>query len=57
MGVCTGAQAICNYVAKQQPAALVLMRANKGALTRFFMGSVSGYCAVHSPAPVIVVPA
>ena len=39
-----------------QPAALVIMRQNKNALSRFFIGSVSRYCAVHSAAPVIVVP-
>ena len=50
-------QAICAFVEEHHPAALVIMRENKGAVTRFFMGSVSRYCAVHSAVPVIVVPA
>ena len=39
-----------------RPAALVVMRENKNSITRFFMGSVSRYCAVHSTVPVIIVP-
>ena len=49
-------EAICNYVEKRKPFALVIMRQNKNTLSRFFMGSVSRYCAVHSAAPVIIVP-
>ena len=49
-------EAICGYIEKTNPFALVIMRQNKGALSRFFMGSVSRYCAVHSAAPVIIVP-
>jgi nucleotide-binding universal stress UspA family protein len=48
--------AICNYVEKHKPAALIMMRQNKSAMTTFFVGSVTKHCAVHCPAPVIVVP-
>jgi nucleotide-binding universal stress UspA family protein len=53
---CACGQAICAFVEEHRPAALAIMRENKGAVTRFFMGSVSRYCAEHSAVPVIVVP-
>lgn len=49
--------AICQYADDTKPAALVLMRENKSAVSRFFLGSVTKYCAVHSPVPVVIVPA
>jgi hypothetical protein len=49
--------ALCRFVAKLQPAALVLMKENKSAVVQFFLGSVSRFCAAHSTAPVIIVPA
>ncbi|BDA43896.1 hypothetical protein COCOBI_05-0790 [Coccomyxa sp. Obi] len=49
-------QAICEYAEKVKADALVMMRQNKSAVVRFFMGSVTRYCAVHSPIPVLVVP-
>ena len=49
--------ALCRFVAKIQPAALVLMKENKSAVVQFFLGSVSRFCAAHSTAPVIIVPA
>lgn len=49
--------AICGYVEKHKPVALLMMKHNKSALTRFFMGSVTRYCAVHCFTSVIIVPA
>jgi hypothetical protein len=49
--------ALCRFVAKIQPAALVIMKENKSAVVQFFLGSVSRFCASHSTAPVIIVPA
>ncbi len=48
--------AICQFVEKHQPAALAMMKENKSGFTRFFVGSVTRYCAVHSHVPVIIVP-
>ncbi|BDA43894.1 hypothetical protein COCOBI_05-0770 [Coccomyxa sp. Obi] len=48
--------AICEYADSVNADALIMMRQNKSAVSRFFMGSVSMYCAVHSATPVIVVP-
>ncbi|BDA51516.1 hypothetical protein COCOBI_19-0710 [Coccomyxa sp. Obi] len=48
--------AICEYAEKANADALVLMRQTKSPVTRIFMGSVTHYCAVHSPIPVIIVP-
>ncbi|BDA51492.1 2-hydroxyacid dehydrogenase homolog 2 [Coccomyxa sp. Obi] len=41
--------AICEYADKTKADALIMMRQNKSAVERFFMGSVSRYCAVNSP--------
>ncbi len=49
--------AICEFAEKTNPAALVLMKQQKSALQRFFLGSVTKHCAVHSSVPVIIVPA
>ncbi|KAK9916114.1 hypothetical protein WJX75_008784 [Coccomyxa subellipsoidea] len=49
--------AICEFAEKTRPAALVLMKQQKSALKRFFLGSVTKFCVVHSHVPVIVVPA
>jgi nucleotide-binding universal stress UspA family protein len=49
-------RAICQHVEKLKPAALVMMRQNKSTMTILFMGSVTQYCAVHSPAPVTILP-
>lgn len=49
-------KAICAYVEKHKPAALVVMKQNKSAVARLFVGSVTKYCAIHSCAPVIIVP-
>ncbi|BDA51491.1 hypothetical protein COCOBI_19-0460 [Coccomyxa sp. Obi] len=49
-------EAICAHAEKVKADAMVLMRQNKSGVTRFFMGSVTRYCAVHSPTPVAVVP-
>ncbi|CAL8469894.1 g9436 [Coccomyxa elongata] len=48
--------ALCDYAWKVKADALILMRRNKSAVSRFFMGSVTRYCAVHSPVPVLIVP-
>lgn len=48
--------AICDYAEKHNPVALVLMKEQKSAVVRFFLGSVTEYCAVHSAVPVIIVP-
>ncbi len=50
-------KAMCEYAEKVKADALVMMRQNKSAVARFFMGSVTRYCAVHSPTPVVIVPA
>ena len=49
-------EAICGYIEKKKPFTLVIMRQNRNALSRWFMGFISRYCAVHSAAPVIIVP-
>ncbi|CAL8469895.1 g9437 [Coccomyxa elongata] len=49
--------AICEYVEQTKPAALVLMKENKGAIERIFVGSVTKYCATHCRSPLIIVPA
>jgi len=49
-------RAICQYVAKMKPDALGVMKTSKSAMDRMFVGSVTKYCAVHSPAPVVIVP-
>ncbi len=49
-------KAICEYVAKIDADALVLMRMQKSSLDRFFLGSVTEYCAKHCRKPVIIVP-
>jgi nucleotide-binding universal stress UspA family protein len=49
--------AICDFVETNQPSAVVLMRKNKSPVISFFMGSVTKYCATHSQAPVVIVPA
>lgn len=49
-------KAICEYAEKVKADALVMMRQNKSAMARFFLGSVTRYCAVHSPTPVVIVP-
>lgn len=49
--------AICNYVEKHKPVALLMMKHSKSALARFFLGSVTRYCAIHCHASVIIVPA
>ena len=48
--------AICNFVEKHKPVALVLMKQNKSAVARFFVGSVTKYCATKCHVPVIIVP-
>ena len=48
--------AICHFVEERQPTALAMMKENKSGITRFFMGSVTRYCAVHSCVPVIIIP-
>ncbi|BDA43893.1 hypothetical protein COCOBI_05-0760 [Coccomyxa sp. Obi] len=48
--------AICTYTEKTKADALILMRQNKSTISRFFLGSVTKYCAIHSPVPVIIVP-
>ncbi|CAL8469883.1 g9425 [Coccomyxa elongata] len=48
--------AICEYAESVNADALIMMRQNKSAISRFFMGSVTRYCAVHSAAPVTIVP-
>ncbi|CAL8469885.1 g9427 [Coccomyxa elongata] len=48
--------AICKYAEEIKPDALVMMRQNKPAISRFFMGSVTKYCADHSTVPTIIVP-
>jgi len=48
--------AICGFVENHKPAALVMMKENKSGFTRFFVGSVTKYCAVHSTVPVVIVP-
>ncbi|CAL8469882.1 g9424 [Coccomyxa elongata] len=48
--------AICTYTEKTKANALILMRQNKSTISRFFLGSVTKYCAIHSPVPVIIVP-
>ncbi|CAL8465724.1 g5260 [Coccomyxa elongata] len=48
--------AICDYAGKAKADAVMLMRHTKKTVTRIFMGSVTHYCAVHSPTPVIIVP-
>lgn len=47
---------ICDFTQKNNPSALIMMRAEKSSVTRFFEGSVTTYCAVHSGSPVIIVP-
>lgn len=47
---------ICEYAQKVKADILVLMRSNKSAVGRFFMGSVTKYCAIHSSIPVVIVP-
>lgn len=47
---------ICKFAAKNDPSALIMMRARKSSVTRLFVGSVTTYCAVHSLSPVIIVP-
>ena len=49
-------QTICLYVHQQKPEALILMKQNKGAVQRFFIGSVTRYCATECDVPVIIVP-
>lgn len=49
-------EATCAYVEKHKPAALVVMKQNKSAVARLFVGSVTKNCAIHSHAPVIIVP-
>lgn len=49
-------EAICEYAGKVEAHALVLMRHDKSTLGRILLGSVTRYCAVHSPVPVIIVP-
>ncbi|CAL5225603.1 g8455 [Coccomyxa viridis] len=49
-------QTICQYVHQAKPDVLILMKQNKTAVTRFFMGSVTRYCATECDAPVIIVP-
>lgn len=48
--------AICNFVEEHKPVALVLMKQNKSAVARFFVGSVTKYCATKCHVPVIIVP-
>ncbi|BDA43897.1 hypothetical protein COCOBI_05-0800 [Coccomyxa sp. Obi] len=48
--------AICECAKKIRADALVMMRQNRSAVARFFMGSITRYCALHSPTPVLVVP-
>ncbi|CAL5226094.1 g8910 [Coccomyxa viridis] len=47
---------ICNFTEKNNPSALIMMRARKSSMTRIFLGSVTTYCAVHSLSPVIIIP-
>ena len=49
-------QAICQYVHQAKPDALILMKQNKNAVTRFFIGSVTRYCATECDIPVVIVP-
>ncbi len=49
-------EAICVYAENAKADTVVLMRRTKKPVTRIFMGSVTHYCAVHSPTPVIIVP-
>jgi nucleotide-binding universal stress UspA family protein len=48
--------AICDFMDKHKPAAVLLMKQNKSAVCRLFVGSVTKYCASHCHAPVIIVP-
>ncbi|CAL8465654.1 g5190 [Coccomyxa elongata] len=48
--------AICKLAEKAKADALIMMRQNKSAVAHFFLGSVTQYCAAHSPTPVIIVP-
>jgi nucleotide-binding universal stress UspA family protein len=50
-------EAICSFVEKNKPSALVVMRENKSPVVKFLLGSVTRFCATHSRAPVVVVPA
>ena len=50
-------EAICEFVQHRKPTALVLMKQSKSALARFFVGSVTKYCAANCHVPVIIVPA
>ncbi|CAL8465663.1 g5199 [Coccomyxa elongata] len=48
--------AICKYAEETTADAVILMRENKSEVSRFLMGSVTRYCAVNSPIPVVIVP-
>ena len=48
--------AICHFAEEHQAAALAMMKENKSSFTKFFVGSVTRYCAVHSRVPVIIIP-
>jgi nucleotide-binding universal stress UspA family protein len=50
-------EAICGFVETNKPSALVVMRENKSPIVKFLLGSVTRFCATHSRAPVVVVPA
>ncbi|CAL8465662.1 g5198 [Coccomyxa elongata] len=47
--------ALCEYAEKIEAAALIAMRRNKSHVSRFFIGSVTRYCALHSPTPFVIV--
>ena len=55
-GSCAIGAAICRFAEEQRPAALAMMKENKSAFTRVFVGSVTRYCAVRSRVPVIIIP-
>ena len=46
---------ICPYMQDAKPDTLILMKQSKNALQKFFLGSVSRYCAIKSEGSVIVV--
>jgi nucleotide-binding universal stress UspA family protein len=48
--------AICAWTETHKPAALLMMKENKSAVARFFVGSVTKYCATHCNVPVVIIP-
>jgi len=46
---------ICDYVANHKADLLVMASRGLGAVKRFFLGSVSGYCAHNAKVPILIV--